>query len=64
MNKKPVEPPPAVTEGPILSNRPAYETTIWRDGDVVRRDAWGRLKSLPSATPLPDNSAGGKIFAA
>lgn len=52
MNPPPAELPRAVLDGPILSSRLVSVTTIWRDGEVVRSDPWGRLKPLPSIQPI------------
>ncbi len=49
--------PQCVLDGPIQSNRPTSVTTIWRDGDVVRQDAWGRARVMPSVTPIAEPAA-------
>ena len=56
MKSQPIKLPPAVLEGPILSNRPASVTTIWRDGEVVRTDAWGRSMVMPAIAPVRENT--------
>lgn len=33
---------------------PAEVTTIWRDGEVWRQTRDGKLRQLPSITPIPE----------
>lgn len=42
----------------IQSNRPGDVTTIWRDGEVIRCDAWGRCSlrdPVPAIVDKKDN---------
>lgn len=33
------------------------QTTIWRDGEVIRSDAWGRVRVLPGVPAVPEQRA-------
>lgn len=46
--------PQCVLDGVIQSNKPTSVTTIWRDGDVVRTDAWGRSRVRASVRPIAE----------
>lgn len=43
---------PAAEAGPILSDRAGDTTTVWRDGEVVREDRFGRARGMPHASPV------------
>lgn len=34
--------------------RPLEETTVWRDGEVIRVDQFHRVKTLQPVAPLPE----------
>lgn len=36
----------------IQSDRPGHVTTVWRNGQVLRADQFGRVEVLPSVAPI------------